>query len=100
MTRKSWTNLRKGAQHSVKRLLDNRIVFCANCDDNRTLAVNSSGTLTCSTCGSESWMYLSAPIIANFRNYDEKKAQEQMAVDRYVQKLEREIFFTPNAALV
>jgi len=45
-------------------------------------------------------MYLSAPIVANFREYNEKKVQEKIAVDRYLQKLEHEIFFTPNGVLV
>ena len=100
MTLKSWRDLGKASQHIVKRSLDNRIVFCANCEANRILAVNSSGTLTCSSCGSESWMYLSAPLTANFREYDEKKAQEEIAVNRYLQKLEHENFFTPDGALV
>jgi hypothetical protein len=45
-------------------------------------------------------MYLSAPIIANFKEYDEQKIQERIALDRYLGKLEREVFFTPNTALV
>jgi hypothetical protein len=45
-------------------------------------------------------MYLSAPLTANFREYDEKKAQEKIAVDRYLHKLEHEIFFPSNGALV
>ena len=100
MTLKSWRNLGKASQHIVKRSLDNRIVFCANCEANRLLAVNSTGTLTCSSCGSESWMYLSAPIVANFKEYDEKKVQEKIIVDRYVHKLESDIIFTPDGALV
>jgi hypothetical protein len=100
MTRKFWLKLGKAPQLHVRRALDNRIVFCANCEANRTLGVSSSGNLSCSSCGSENWMYLSAPIIANFREYDERKVQERIAVDRYMDKLEREVFFTPNGALV
>ena len=100
MTSKTWRNLGKTSQLNVKRSLENRIVFCANCDVNRTLGVNSTGTLTCSSCGSENWMYLSVPITASFREYNEKKVQEKIAVDRYLNKLDHEIFFTPNAALV
>ncbi len=100
MTRKFWLKLGKAPQLHVRRTLDNRIVFCANCESNRTLGVSSSGILSCSSCGSENWMYLSAPIIANFRDYDERKVQERIAVDRYMDKLEREVFFTPNGALV
>jgi hypothetical protein len=100
MTRKFWLKLGKAPQLSVKRILDNRIVFCANCDANRTLSVSSSGTMTCSSCGSDNWMYLSAPIIANFKEYNENKVQERIAVAKYIDKLEREVFFTANAALV
>jgi hypothetical protein len=45
-------------------------------------------------------MYLSAPIIANFREYDERKVQERIAVDKYMETLKREVFFTSNEALV
>jgi hypothetical protein len=45
-------------------------------------------------------MYISVPLIANFREYDEQKVQERIAVDRYMDKLEREAFFTPNNAFV
>ena len=45
-------------------------------------------------------MYLSAPLTANFREYDKKKAQEEIAVNRYLHKLEHENFFTPDGALV
>ena len=85
MTRKFWLKLGKAPQIHVRRALDNRIVFCANCEANRTLGVSSSGNLSCSSCGSENWMYLSAPIIANFKEYDERKVQERIAVDKYIQ---------------
>jgi len=100
MTRKFWQRLGKGPQLHVKRALDNRIVFCANCEANRTLGVSPSGNLSCSSCGSANWMHLFAPIIAKFKDYDEQKVQERIAVDKYMDKLEREIFFTPNGALV
>jgi hypothetical protein len=100
MKRKNWLKRGRCEEVGVKRTLENRIVFCANCDANRTLSVSSSGILTCSSCSSENWMYLSAPLIANFREYDERKVQERIAVDRYVDKLEREAFFTPNNAFV
>jgi hypothetical protein len=100
MKRKHWLKLGRCEEVGVKRTLENRIVFCANCDANRTLSVSSSGILTCSSCSSENWMYLSAPLIANFRAYDERKVQERIAVDRYIDNLEREAFFTPNNAFV
>jgi hypothetical protein len=45
-------------------------------------------------------MYVSAPIIAKFKPYDEQKVQERLAVDKYMEKLEREVFFTSNGVLV
>jgi hypothetical protein len=45
-------------------------------------------------------MYLSVRIVANFREYDERKVQERIAVDKYMETLEREVFFTSNGALV
>jgi hypothetical protein len=84
----------------VKRSMENRIVLCANCDANRTLAVSSSGNLICSSCSSQNWIYVSAPIIARFKKYDERTIQERVTVDRYIETLEKEVFFTPNAALV
>jgi hypothetical protein len=100
MTRKFWQRLGREPQLNVKRNLENRIVFCANCDANRTLSVSSSGNVACSNCGSENWMHISAPIIAKFKPYDERKVQERLAIDKYMDKLEREVFFTPNGVLV
>lgn len=40
-----------------KRYLEDRIVFCANCDGNRVLQSASVG-LVCATCASKNWMYL------------------------------------------
>ena len=99
MTKQFWLK-RKSQQSQVRRALDSRIVFCANCEANRTLGVSSAGNLSCSSCGSENWMYLSAPFVGNFREYDERKAQERIAVDKYMETLKREVFFTSNAALV
>ena len=100
MTRNRWIKLEKARQLGVKRALENRIVFCANCDSNRTLSVTSSGNLVCSSCGSKNWMHVTTPIVVNFKEYDEKKVQERIAVDKYLDKLEREVFFTPNSVLV
>jgi hypothetical protein len=83
-----------------KRSLEHRIVLCADCDTNRTLTVGSCGTLICSSCGSENWMFVVAPIVRNFREYNEQEVGERVAVDRYIAKLEREEFFVPRAALV
>ena len=45
-------------------------------------------------------MYLCAPIIANFKHYDEKKVQECIIVDKYLETLKHEVFFTSNAILI
>jgi hypothetical protein len=99
MTKQFWLD-RKSRQSQVRRALDNRTVFCANCEANRTLGVSSAGNLSCSSCGSENWMHHSAPIVGNFREYDERKAQERIAVDKYMETLKREVFFTSNGALI
>jgi hypothetical protein len=45
-------------------------------------------------------MLVAAPIIANFKEYNEQKVQEHIAVDRYIAELEREEFFALHDALV
>jgi hypothetical protein len=81
---------RKSRSYHPKRLLENRIVFCADCDANRTLAVTPVGDLICSSCGSGNWMHRSPPLISNFRDYDEMSAQECLAINRYLSRLEAE----------
>ena len=100
MTRHNWHKLGKIRRINVKRGLEDRIVFCVNCDANRTLSVSSCGNLTCSSCSSENWMYISVPIAANFKEYNEQQVRERLQVDRYINRLERDVFFTPNAAMV
>ncbi len=46
---------------SNKRYLEERIVFCANCDANRRLQYCPEG-LVCVTCASRNWMYLPSSI--------------------------------------
>ena len=100
MKKRFWLKWGKTPQLHVRRGLDNRIVFCANCETNRTLAISSAGNLSCSSCGSENWMYLCATVIANFREYDERKIQDGITVDKYMQTLKHEVFFTSNGTLV
>ncbi|MEW5849471.1 MAG: hypothetical protein AB2A00_11690 [Myxococcota bacterium] len=40
-----------------RRYLEDRIVYCANCDANRLLSSNASGPV-CAVCQSIHWMYL------------------------------------------
>lgn len=47
------------SSHStIRRALEDRIVLCADCDATRTLSLSTSGSLVCSTCGSDNWMHL------------------------------------------
>jgi hypothetical protein len=45
-------------------------------------------------------MYLCATVIANFREYDERKVQDGIAVDKYMRTLKHEVFFSSNGTLV
>ena len=49
----------------VRRALEDRIILCADCDATRTLSLSTSGSLVCSTCGSDNWMHL--PMTANVK---------------------------------
>jgi hypothetical protein len=84
----------------VRRSLENRLVFCADCDANRILGVSCSGSLICSDCGSENWMHIAIPLVARFKEYNEQEVSERVAVERYIKKLEKEEFFTSNSVLV
>ena len=81
-----------------RRSLENRIVFCADCDTNRLLTVSPSANLICSSCGSKNWMHRSAPLVAHFKEYNEQNVQECLAIDRYLNGLEKEIFFSSTGA--
>jgi len=78
------------------RSMENRIVFCADCNTNRLLTVSPSGNLICSSCGSKNWMHRSAPLVARFKAYNEQSAQENLAIERYLNHLEKEIFFSSS----
>jgi hypothetical protein len=41
-----------------------------------------------------------ATVIANFREYDERKVQDGIDVDKYMQTLKHEVFFSSNGTLV
>ena len=49
----------------VRRALEDRIILCADCDATRKLSLSTSGSLVCSTCGSDNWMHL--PMTANVK---------------------------------
>src|SRR5262245_15716198 len=101
MSRQTWLKVHKNSKARLrefhrKRSLENRLVLCVDCDCNRPLAVSSSGRLICSSCGSENWMFVSAPIVLKFKEYNEREIRERTAVDHYIRKLEREEFFNPH----
>ena len=54
-----------GSHLGVRRALEDRIVLCADCDATRRLSLSTSGSLVCSTCGSDNWMHL--PMTANVK---------------------------------
>src|SRR5262245_40991953 len=95
MTRTNWLALSKGPKIDLKgisrqRSLEDRIVLCVDCDVIRTLAVSSSGNLSCSSCCSEHWMFVAVPLVAGFSGYGQPGALERLAVDRYIARLEKE----------
>src|SRR4026207_979113 len=73
MVRSAWLKAQKRLWTHSKdlgpsRSLENRIVLCADCDSNRTLALSASGELVCSSCGSQNWMFASTSIVAHLKN--------------------------------
>ena len=70
MHHKDWFSSRnKPTSGPPRRVLEDRIVFCVDCDTNRSLTTNGLGQLVCSACASEAWMYLSAPFFIRYRSY-------------------------------
>jgi len=101
MRRTAWLRFDWGSKINLRdisrgRLLANRIVLCADCDTNRALVVSSSAHLICSSCGSENWMFVSAPIVARLREFDKQKMQECATVPRHIARLERKDSFIPQ----
>jgi hypothetical protein len=41
-------------------------------------------------------MHRAAPLAARFKEYNEQSAQENLAIERYLHHLEKEIFFSSN----
>jgi hypothetical protein len=99
MTRKNWLEWRAESKEKPGRYLEDRIVYCADCETRRSLTSNS-GALACSACGSEHWMHLSVPNLPPTRTYNEGAIRERRIVERTVQRLEKEVFFSPSVSLV
>jgi hypothetical protein len=41
----------------VQRSLEQRVIYCANCEGTRLLRVNCCGSLVCESCFSEHWTF-------------------------------------------
>jgi hypothetical protein len=99
MTRKNWLEWRAESKKKPARYLEHRIVYCADCETRRSLSSNS-GALACSVCGSQHWMYLSVPHLPPTRTYNERAMRERRIVERTMEGLKREMFFSPDVSLV
>jgi hypothetical protein len=99
MTRKNWLEWRAESKGKRPRYLEHRIVYCADCETRRSLA-NNSGVLTCSVCGSEHWTHLSLSNLPPTRTYDEGAIRAGRMVDRTIERLKKEVFFSPSVSLV
>ena len=102
MKRATWLRFDGGSKINLRdlsrsRQLENRIVLCVDCDTNRALVVSSSAHLICLSCGSENWMFLSAPIIERLTDCLEQKSRQSTAIASHAAKFEREDSFTPEA---
>jgi cytoskeletal protein CcmA (bactofilin family) len=72
------------SSHStIRRFLEGRIILCADCDATRTLSLSTSGSLVCSTCGSDNWMHL--PMTANVKESIFIKGELTVAEDLTVE---------------
>jgi hypothetical protein len=101
MRKTAWLKFDRGSKINLRdisraRLLENRIVLCADCDTNRPLVTSSSAHLICSSCGSENWMFVAAPIISRLMEYDEQKVLQRTATAPYILKLDTEEFSASN----
>ena len=99
MTRKNWLEWRAESKDKPARYLEHRIVYCADCETRRNLA-NNSGVLACSVCGSEHWMHLSPVNLPPAKTYDEEAIRAQRVVERTVERLAKEVFFSPGVSPV
>jgi len=99
LTRKNWLEWRAEPKEKRPRYLEDRLVYCADCETRRSLA-NNSGVLACSVCGSEHWTHLSVSKLPPARTYDEGAIRVRRIVDRTAERLKKEVFFSPGVSLV
>ena len=77
------------AKRTSLRLLEGRVVYCLNCETQRPLTVNASGQVVCSICAGNSWQHASAPLAAQFWDYDERIAKREIETDRVLKEFGR-----------
>ena len=99
MTRQNWLDWRAESKKKPVHYLENRIVYCADCEARRTLASNA-GVLSCSACGSGQWVHMSLASLPPTKTYDETAVQARRVVERSVERLRTEVFFSPGVSLV
>jgi hypothetical protein len=87
----NWLRWHRESRKKRERYLEDRLVYCADCDRNRRLMF-LSGSLACSACGSGQWMFVSAGIVSKFKDFDEKAVEAQLAVARSVRRPQKEVF--------
>jgi ribosomal protein L37AE/L43A len=99
MTRKNWLAWRAGSKRKPAHYLEHRTVYCADCEERRSLA-SQSGVLACSACGSQQWVHVSPPYLPSAKTYDEATTRAQRVVERNIERLKKEVFFSPEVSLV
>lgn len=99
MTRRNWLQWRAESKDKPAHYLENRIIYCADCETRRSLT-SDSGVLACSVCGSEHWMHLAQTNLPQVRAYDEGAIRARRTVDRTVERLKNEVFFSPGMSLI
>ena len=80
---------RKKRQIPKRRGLEERTVYCLNCDAERSLIIDASGQMVCSVCAGESWHFGKAPLAAGFREYREKPPRWEEKINSAVESFSR-----------
>src|SRR5262249_37577438 len=100
MTRQNWLDWRAESKKKAGHYLENRIVYCADCEAPRTPAPNA-GVLSCSARGSWHWVHVSLASLPPTKNCDETAVQaRRRVIERSVERLRTEVFFSPGVSLV
>ena len=73
----------------LRRELEERIVYCLNCEVERPLTTNASGQAVCSVCAGDSWHHGKAPLAAGFKEYHEKPPRWEDLANKAVESFSR-----------